>query len=186
MRILLSATLLALLLVPTHAGAGELAGVSMPDAVTVADHSLALNGMGLRKKFFVKVYVAGLYLPQRMTDGAAVLAADTPRQMVMDFLYDVGKDKLCEGWYEGLAANTPDASAALKKDFDTLCGLMEDVVKGQAYTFTYLPGEGTSVVLEGEQKGTVAGKEFADSLLAAWIGAKPGPGEDFKKALLGG
>jgi len=40
----------------------EVAGVKMPDTVTVEGKTLKLNGMGLRKKVMFKVYVAGLYL----------------------------------------------------------------------------------------------------------------------------
>ena len=41
-------------------------------------------------------------------------------------------------------------------------------------------------VLNGKTKGTLPGKAFADAVLATWIGPEPGPGEDFKKAMLGG
>ena len=54
------ATLLSLLLVTLPAAAGTLADVTLPDTVDVKGQKLALNGMGLRKKFVVKVYVAGL------------------------------------------------------------------------------------------------------------------------------
>ena len=53
-------------------------------------------------------------------------------------------------------------------------------------TFTYLPGQGTAVEVNGKAKGTPPGKPTADAILATWIGPKPDPGEDFKKALLGG
>ena len=42
--------------------AASLAGVTLPDTAQVAGTTLVLNGLGLRKKFVVKVYVAGLYL----------------------------------------------------------------------------------------------------------------------------
>jgi hypothetical protein len=52
-------------------------------------------------------------------------------------------------------------------------------------TLTYVPGTGTTIDIAGVSKGTIAGKEFADALLRCWIGPKPGPGEGFKKNLLG-
>jgi Chalcone isomerase-like len=168
------------------AAAGSLAGVSMPEGASVSGQDLVLNGMALRKKFFVKVYVAGLYLPAKATAAEAVLGSDGPRRMVMHWVYGVGKEKICEGWDEGLAANTPNASAELRGDFERLCALMADADKGDEFVFTYLPGTGTEVAVKGESKGTIEGKAFADALLACWIGPKPGPGEDFKAALLGG
>jgi Chalcone isomerase-like len=51
---------------------------------------------------------------------------------------------------------------------------------------TYVPGEGTTVEVNGKSKGTLPGKEVADAILATWIGPDPDPGADFKKAVLGG
>ncbi len=182
-RIILSLALIAASTLPLTAG--TLVGVDMADTTTIGDQDLVLNGMALRKKFFIKVYVAGLYLPAKQSDGAKVLDDDTARKTVMHFVFNVGKEKICEGWNEGLEANTPDASAALHKDFETLCSMMEDAKKGERFEFAYLPGTGTEVSVKGETKGTIAGKEFADALWASWIGEHPGPGEGFKSDLLG-
>ena len=115
MRLKITPLLLSLmLLVPIVASAAIVAGVNMEDKTTVNGQTLVLNGAGLRKKFFIKVYVGGLYLPAKMSNPAAILAADTPRRMVMHFLYSVSKDQMCEAWEEGLEANTPNASAEVK------------------------------------------------------------------------
>lgn len=181
-------TLIPMALLAASAGsalAGELAGVSMPDSTQVADQELVLNGMGLRKKAFIKVYVAGLYLPERQGDAAALLAADSPRRMVMQFKFGVSAKKMCGAWQEGLEANTPQASQGLEDQFDTLCSYMEDMESGDRMVYTYTPGSGTEVVVKEATKGTIEGKAFADALFACWIGPEP-PGEDFKKGLLGG
>ena len=183
---MLSLTLLALVGALTAAPADTTYnGVKLPGTVDVAGHSLVLNGVALRKKAVFKVYVAGLYLPAKSSDADAVLAADAPRRMVMQFLRDVGKDKMCEAWDEALANNTPNASAQLKAEFVTLCGYMEDIKDTQQFVFTYVPGTGTEVSVAGVVKGTIAGTDFADALFKAWIGPKPGPGEGFKKNLMG-
>ena len=41
------------------------------------------------------------------------------------------------------------------------------------------------VEVNGKAKGTIPGKATADAILATWIGPYPGPGEDFKQAVLG-
>ena len=69
-----------------------------------------------------------------------ILAGDAPRRMVMHFLYDVSKDQMCEAWNEGLEANTPNASAEVKKNFATLCTWMDGVGEGQKLVLTYVPG----------------------------------------------
>jgi hypothetical protein len=176
-------TLVSTLAVP--ASAGTLSGVNLPDRIDVNGRSLVLNGMALRKKFVIKVYVAGLYLPQKEKAAQKILQADEPNRMVLHFLYDVTKDQMCEAWNEGLAANTPNASADVKKAFGTLCGWMEDIDKGNRIVMTYVPGEGTRVEVNGKAKGTLPGPAVADAILATWIGPKPGPGEDFKNGVLG-
>ena len=152
---------------------------------SAVEPSLVLNGSGIRKKFFIKVYNGSLFLPAKQSDAAAILAADTPRRMVMQFLYSVGKGKIAEGWDEGLEANTPNASAEVKANFKTLASWMDDMKDGQRIVLTYIPGAGTTVEVNGHNKGTLAGKPTADAILATWIGPKPGPGDDFKKKVLG-
>lgn len=186
MRKLLMVWALVLVLA-SAAAAGELAGVELPDRVEAGGEELALSGMALRKVAIVKVYVAGLYLPAGGgRSGEAVLAADAPRHAVNHYLREAGRERLCEGWTDGLAANTPGASPAVRQEFDALCEWMGDVQKGDRFTFTYLPGEGTTLKRNGGNAKTVPGKEFADALFACWIGPDPGPGEKFKQSLLGG
>ena len=160
-------------------------GVTLADRMEVAGQELVLNGMALRKKAIFKVYVAGLYLPARQTNADAILNADTPRHIVLEFLRGVDEDAMCEAMHDGLKNNTPNAPELLVGDFTRLCTMMEKVDKGDRYEFTYVPGTGTTVQVKGVTKGTIAGKEFADALWRAWIGPKPGPGDGFKKDLLG-
>jgi len=99
MRLKMTTLLLALLLlVPAIAPAATLAGVTLEDKVSVNGQNLVLNGLGLRKKFFIKVYVGGLYLQAKSSVPGAILAADSPRRMVMSFLYGVSKDQMCDAW----------------------------------------------------------------------------------------
>jgi len=174
-----------LFLFAAPAFAASVGGVTMPDTMTVNGKSLTLNGMGVRKKLMVKVYVAGLYLPAKETSADKILSADTERALVMQFVYDVEKEKICRAWSEGLEKNSPDKAAALKGKFDTLCGYMTEMPEGTKLTFTYAPGQGTTVSINGTAKGTIAGKDFADAMFSCWIGPNP-PGADFKQGLLGG
>jgi len=184
MRIVPTALLALSLTLP--AGAASLAGVTLPDKAEVGGQTLALNGLALRTKFFIKVYVGGLYLPQKEKAAAKVLSEDVPRRMVMHFLYSVSKDQMCDAWKEGLEQNSPKAGADVKKSFTTLCAWMEPIPKGNELILTYTPGKGTEVQVNGKTKGTVEGKATSDAILNTWIGPDPGPGLDFKKGVLGG
>lgn len=175
----------ALTLAAVQAGAATVSGVKLEDSVSVAGQNLVLNGAALRKKFVVKVYVGALYLPSRQNNAAAILAADAPRRQVLHFLYDVDKGKMVEAWEEGLRDNVPNASAEVRTAFKTLSTWMEDMKEGQRIVLTYAPGTGTTVEVNGKNKGTLGGKAVADAILNTWLGPKPGPGTDFKAGVLG-
>ena len=182
---LLFSSVLVLLAPPPAQAAAALADVTLPDKVEADGQTLVLNGLGLRTKFFVKVYVGGLYLPAKERSPAKILGADAPRRMVLHFVYSVKADQMCDAWNEGLADNSPSAPGEVKAGFKTLCTYMEATPRGNELVLTYLPGQGTKVEVNGKTKGTLPGKPTADAILASWIGPHPGPGEDFKKAVLG-
>lgn len=169
-------------LAPAHAA--ELGGVTMSDTAKVGDHTLMLNGLGLRKKAIFKVYVGGLYLPAKQSRPDMILSADTPRRLEMEFVRDVGKDSITGGWDDCLTNNSPSASADVKKGFARLNDFMSDVESGDRLTFTYVPGTGTTIGVKNKDQGTVEGKPFADALFACWVGDVP-PSDDFKQGLLG-
>ena len=164
---------------------GVLKGVKMDESITLDGKTLLLNGMALRKKIIFKVYVAGLYLPQKEKSAEKILGADTCRVTIMHFLRSVGPGKINGAWYDGLEDNTPGFSKELKARFDTLAKYMEKMKDGGQIIFAYIPGKGTEVKVNGNVKGTLEGKDFADAIFSCWIGKKPGPGKGFKEDLLG-
>lgn len=184
-RSLVSWLALTLLLAALPTYAATLADVTMPDRFDAGGNSLVLNGLGLRSKFVIKVYVGGLYLAQKETVPTKILTAESPRRMAFHFLYSVKKQQMCDAFNEGLEANTPNANAEVKKNFATLCGFLEDIPKGNTMSITFVPGQGIQIEVNGKVKGTLFGKPTADALLATWIGPKP-PTEDLKKGVLGG
>lgn len=163
---------------------GTLADVTLPDTVQVGGKTLVLNGLGLRKKFMVKVYVAGLYLEQKSSDPAAILKADTPKRIVMHFVRGVAKNQIVDGFNESFENNTPDAKQTMKAEIDQFFGALESVNNGNEIVLTYLPGAGTTVAINGKEKLTIAAPAFAPVLFSVWLGPKP-PSADLKEGLLG-
>jgi hypothetical protein len=176
--------LFASLLLPAHAR--EFEGVTLPDTATVGGQALVLNGMGLREKFFINIYVGGLYLPAKTTDGKSATDQDVPKKLVMNFTYSGGvpKDKMVEAYEEGLTANVPNR-AAQAENFKTFYSWIGDVSAGDQIVYEYVPGTGTTVWFKGQQKGTIAGADFMKALFAIYLGASP-PTANLKSGLLGG
>jgi len=91
----LSAGLLSLALV-TSAGAAKLAGVEIEESIDTAAGTLALQGTGLRKRLFVKIYAAGLYLPEGSpVQPSWLVDADEPIAITLDIVSDLAtRDKI--------------------------------------------------------------------------------------------
>lgn len=164
--------------------AANLAGVTLPDTVQVGGKTLALNGLGLRKKFVVKVYVAGLYLEQKSTDADVIMKADAPKQIVMHFLHGASKNQMADAFEESFNNNAPDAKKTMKADIDRLLGALEPLKEGDQMVFTYVPAKGTTLAINGKEKMTIAAPAFGPVLLSVWLGPKP-PNADLKKGMLG-
>lgn len=176
---------LIILCIASPASGGQIGNVTLPDQLAHGESTLTLSGLGMRTFTFFDVYAAGLYLTAPSTDAGAILTTDAPRAMTMHFLRKVEAEKIAGAWLDGLAANTPAADASLKERFATLGSMMETMNKGETLSCLYDPADGTTIVVRGQLKGVIPGKDFSDALLACWIGPKPGPGEKFKAGILG-
>ena len=172
------------LTLPTVLSAGEVAGVKMPDTVTVEGKTLKLNGVGLRTKMMFKVYVAGLFLENASRDAAAVISADEVKRIELSILRKLSGSQVAEAISEGFEKNSKAQLPALKARLDTLTGWIPDVDKGDSIVLTYVPGKGTIVSARASEKGVIEGKDFSDALLAVWLGPNPVQG-DLKAKLLG-
>jgi hypothetical protein len=164
--------------------AGTLAGVTLPDNVQVAGKTLVLNGMGIRTKAIFKIYVAGLYLEQKSSDAAAIIKADAPKQIVMKFVHSATKSQMSDAFEEGFKDNSPDAAKTLKPDIDRMLAALQPISVGDQMVFTYAPGTGTTLSINGQDKLTIAGPAFGQLMMSVWFGPKP-PNGDLKKGLLG-
>ena len=84
--------------------AATLAGVELPDSVTVDGATLVLNGMGLRQATVlrVKAYVGGLYLKERTSDGDTVINSRQVKRVTMKFLRNIDRGPLASGWADEL------------------------------------------------------------------------------------
>src|SRR5664279_3168836 len=94
--------------------AATLAGVTLPDTQQVGSTKLVLNGLGIRTKEIVKVYIAGLYLEQKSSDANAIIKADAPKRIVMKFVHAASKNQMADAFNESFNDNTPEAAKTMK------------------------------------------------------------------------
>ncbi len=167
----------------------DVAGVKYTPTVQVAGSTLQLNGAGLRTRFIIKVYTAGLYMGSKAGDPEAVLAAPGPKRMHVVMLRDIDANELGRLFTRGMQDNAP------REEFSKfipgtlrmadIFSAKKKLVAGDNFSVDYVPGVGTSVLVNGKAQGEpVKEPEFFNALLRIWLGPKPAD-ENLKAALLG-
>lgn len=188
-RIIVAIVVSTLLFFGGSLQAREFGGVQFPDKVALPDttQTVQLNGVGYRKKFFIKIYIGALYTEKLARSRDEVLALNGPKRVLMHFLHEeVSSEKLVDAWNEGFENNLSDSDLEkLRPQIVKFNAMFPTVSQGDVIYLDYIPGTGTRVTINDEQKGVIAGKEFNRALLDIWLGEKPAY-KKLKKAMLGG
>jgi hypothetical protein len=188
-KIILAIVASVLVLSSNSLQAREFGGVQFPDKVALPDtaKTVQLNGVGYRKKFFVKVYIGALYTEKLARSRDEVVAMDGPNRVVMHFLHEeVSQEKLVAAWNEGFEENLSDENLEkLRPRIDKFNAMFPTVRQGDVIYLDYIPGTGTRVSINGENKGVIAGKDFNNAMLDIWLGEEPASSK-LKDAMLGG
>ena len=169
-----------------NAWAIKVAKVTIPDSAEVGGASLQLNGAGLRKVAFIKVYVGALYLDAKVDSSDAVYANTGAKRVSMRMMRGLSAGKMRDAWTEGFEKNHTAAEfESIKAKIEQFNGFFEDVEDGDEIFIDFVPGEGTSVTIKGNKKGSIAGDDFNTALLKIWLGDEPAD-DNLKEAMLGG
>ncbi len=167
----------------------EMEGQKFEPTVQVGGQTLNLNGVGLRRRAIFKVYVAGLYVPQKSTNAATLINDKGARRVSLRMLRDVDAGSFIDSFNEGLKNNLTDAQlTALKPQMDALTATLKSIgeaKKGDAINFDYTPEAGTRISVNGQPRGDpIPGADFFSAVLRIWLGEKP-VDESLKKGMLG-
>lgn len=167
---------LALAALPTFAA--DVAGIKFDDTITVNGATLKLNGAGLRTKVIFKVYALGLYLPEKKSTVAEILAAEGPRRVKIVVMRELTSDEFGKAFMAGLNDNTDQAERAKlvpqTKQFGEMFAMFPALKKGDVLTVDWIPGTGSQVMLNGKNVGGVLPDvAFYNAILRIWLGDKP-------------
>ena len=178
------AVALSFLLLSSHAWALDVAGVNVAPTVSARQKTLTLNGAGIRKKLFIKVYVGSLYTERKVATPAQLLADPGEKLIRMNFVHSkVEKEKIIEACAEGLANNSPAvAPSAEAKAF--LSWFKADFVAGDTVDISLSPDGTVAASHNGKALGTVRSPALVQGVLLIWFGEKPADG-GLKKGMLG-
>jgi hypothetical protein len=166
------------------APARDFGSTMVPETLSIAGHTLQLNGAGLRSTFFVEVYVGALYLETRCREAPVILAADQPWAVTLVFRRPVGHQRILDGFVEAFEHNSPGQVERLKPQLEIFHAVLQDLEAGQSMRLHYLPGVGTTLTGPDGATATVPGHPFGEAVLRTWLGDHPSDAR-LKDALLG-
>lgn len=164
-------------------------GVKFEDTVKVGGKDLKLNGAGMRTKIVIKVYAAGLYLPEKSKNVAEILGMEGPRRVTLVMARDLSSEDLAKAFMDGINDNLDKAEKAkfvtqINK-FGEMFASVDQIKKGDVLHMDWVPGTGTVCELNGKRiGGTVIDVGFYNAVLRIWLGDKPAD-SSLKPALLG-
>ena len=145
-----------------------------PQRRDVDPYQLSLRGSGvLRYMMLIRVYAGAFYLAEGtpVADALHPLAA---RRLEFHYFHGISAADLAASTTEMIQRNTsPETFSRLQPEIDQFNRLYREVVPGDRYAATYIPGRGTRLSLNGEILGEVAGPDFAAALFAIWLGENP-------------
>ena len=173
----------------------KISGVTLPAKLGFAGTTRELNGAGVRTKYFVKVYVAGLYLKEKSKDPQAIINDDKPMSIRLQIISSMlTNDVMIKYIREGFSRSLAGKTEPYKEHLDLICEVFssEPTKVGDVYDIHYTPGLGISASKNGKpymfkNVKNKLGKPYG--ILLHLKNTKEGqdvlPGIGFKKGLFG-
>ena len=178
---------IAIILTSQFANAQKTAGgITMPAKIKSAGTTLVINGIGIREKLWIDLYVAGLYLKAEIKDANKIISADEKMLIKLHIVSGlVSSEKMSASIEESFETSTGGKTEKLRTRIKTFKAifLKKPIVEGVVFDISYVPGKGTMVYIDGKYQTTIKGLDFKKALFNIWLGKIPAS-EDLKKNLL--
>lgn len=168
-------TLAGLCIMVSICHAKEIGGVSLPDTLKAGEDQLVLNGGGVREKFFVDVYVGGLYLIKKNSDPEKIIKANEPMAIRLHIISSlITSEKMEKATMEGFEKSTGENFSNMKPKIDAFLSVFKDKIHvNDVYDLIYIPGIGTEVYKNGKLVSLTKGFDFKQALFGIWLCDSP-------------
>jgi Chalcone isomerase-like len=167
------------------AQAAEFDGVRLPDTLEAGGKTLKLNGFGRRTYSFlgVHVYVASLYLERLSSNPEQIIRSPETKLLTVRFERSVSAEDARKAWRDGLANNCQAPCHLEPEDVEKFLAEVPAMREGDVFSLLFTQRAAT-VTVGGQQIGTVSKPEFAEAMLATFLGPRPASPQ-LKQELLG-
>jgi hypothetical protein len=161
-------------------------GVKIPNTLKAGETTIHLNGAGVREKYFMDMYVCGLYLKTKSVDADKIMKADEAMGLRLHIVSGlISSDKMKTAIDEGFKNSTAGNTAALMAKINQFKAVFKEEIKeGDIFDLIYEPGKGVVIYKNGKVSTTIAGLDFKTALFGIWLCNKPAD-SDLKTNLLG-
>ncbi|MDY6951678.1 MAG: chalcone isomerase family protein [Thermodesulfobacteriota bacterium] len=178
-------TVLAGLLWASSAMAMDTAGITMPPFMEAGETSLLLNGAGMRTKWFMRLYVGGLYLRERGHDPKRIISADEPMAIRLHIISSlITSEKMEKATREGFEKATGGDLGPITAQIEQFIAVFrEKINENDTYDLIYLPSKGVEVYKNQKRHCLIEGLTFKKALFGIWLCDKPAQ-KSLKQAML--
>ena len=171
----------------TSQASAATASEKMPAQIQYGGKTMQLNGVGVRKKYFMSLYLAGLYLTNKSKDAAAIMKADEPMSIRLAITSSlISPAKMKAATLQGFQVGTGGNIAPIKAQIDKMLNTFDKGVgPGDIYELTNVPGSGVHIIRNGKKVETIRSAAFKEALFGIWLSKTP-VHAGLRKQLLGG
>ena len=153
-----------------------------PETISLSSVNLEKVGEGTFRWMFFKVYDGAFYTDSSNPQAGAL--DDVAKCLELRYNVGLTAEQFRESGNAIVRRNVDEATwRSLQDRLAKLNAAYRDVEKGDRYALVYVPGKGTSLLLNGDPLVTVEGADFARAYFSIWLGEEAVKAS-FRRALL--
>ena len=152
----------------------ELDNVQIPDTLQMDGKTLHLNGYGLRTYSIlaIHIYVASLYLERLSTNPEEIIQSPETKLLIVRFEHGVSAEEARKAWHDGILNNCKAPCHLDPRDVEKFLAVVPAMHVGDNYSLLFKQHSAT-VTVSGRHIGTISSPQFAEAMLATFLGPNP-------------
>ncbi len=185
-KFIFSIILTSLIATSSFVQAKEISGIEMPNKLKIDGSELILNGAGVREKWFLDLYVGGLYLTKEQKNPLIIMNSKESMAIRLHIVSGmITSKKMKNAVNDGFENSTNDNIIPIKREIDEFIAVFKDEInEGDIFEMTYVDSVGTKISKNGKLSKTIKGMKFKRSLFGIWLCDDPAQ-ESLKEEMLG-
>jgi len=154
------------------ANALTIAKSEFQDSYRAGEADLTLRGAALKRFLMMRIVAVALYFDPDVKREDVLTSV--PKSLEVIYFQPIPNTELRNATTKGIKINVSDAEfKKIKESINQLNSYYPNVKPMDRIRVTYVPGEGTTVSVNGTKKGTIPGEDLGRAFFAIWVGKRP-------------